>query len=146
MLSSRASAAAAALLVPLLLAACGRAPESFGSTPEAGRANAAEMFAGLSSRFQNAERVGPLEPIHRRLTRDVLSPSRLHADSTLWTTSRGSTRSALVAGAMTPNGYELRQDRNAPLPDRPGEVRIATSLTRTADNVYQWNVDTDYAL
>ena len=138
MLSSRALSAAAALLVAVLgAAACGRAPEAFGSTPEAGRANAAEMFNGVASRFHNAQRVGPLENIHRSLTRNVLSPSRLWADSSLWTNSHDSTRSALAAGRSTPNGYELTQRRMAPMPARAGEVHIATALTRVSDSEYQ---------
>lgn len=129
------------------LSGCGQAPAAFGSTPEAGRANAEEMLGAFATRFTQARRMGTLDHTHNQMVRHALFPSRLFEDTTLWSAQRhGETRQLAVYGTMVGAQYHLSAQPAAPLPTRPGDIRVLTSLTRLAESEYRWAAAADLAL
>ena len=137
------------LVAPLLLmlAGCGQAPAAFGSTPEAGRANAEELVGAFATRFTQATRIGTLDHTHDQLVRHALFPSRLYKDSTLWNpNSRGATKTLSVYGTLVGSQYHLSAQSATHAPARAGDISIVTNLTRIGESEYRWQATSDLAL
>ena len=142
---TRIACGVAALLVAL--AGCGQAPAAFGSTPDAGRANADEMLGAFATRFTNAKRMGSLDHTHDQMVRHALFPSRLFKDSTLWNpSSDGPTRTLSVYGTLVGSQYHLSAQPSTRAPARSGDISIVTNLSRIGESAYRWQATSDLAL
>jgi len=136
-----------AVLLVGLLAGCGQAPGAFGATPEAGRANADQMLGSLATRFTQARRMGTLEHTHDQMVRHALFPSRVFADTTLWSVSTGrSTRTLSVYGTPVGAQYHLMRRPSASLPALAGDISVVTNLSRLGESEYRWEATSELAL
>ena len=130
-----------------LLSACGQAPAAFGPDAETGRGNAAEVMSAFATRFSNVRRVGALDRTHDQFVRHALFPSKLFSDSTLWAPPfSGQKRTLSVYGTQVGGQYHLVARPSAPHPQRSGDVRVVTSISRLAESEFLWEAKSELAI
>jgi hypothetical protein len=105
-----------------------------------------ELSDAIAARFTNPERSGQFESTRRKLISGALHPSRVFSDTSLWTTTNGTTsRSVWAYGALTPRGYRFDVAERGIL-DNLGDTRHVISLRKHGDGDYQWTTGVDFAI
>lgn len=145
-MSSRARSALIAVCI-LLTAACREAPLGFGPSPAAAQRNADELFAAASQRFTSIARTPKTSYIRMHLGAGTLIPSRVFADTGIWTLAAGDTlRATAYSGYYAGGRYHLAV-RNPP--DRLEQVADAahsTRLRRLGRDEYEWATSADFVV
>lgn len=127
--------------------ACGTAPRAFGPTPATARVHADDFFAGLAIRFNDVQRNPHFAAARHKLARYALAPSRLYADSGVWTsTPADGTRWLELSGRAEPGHYLFAAQSGAPAPLRPGESRHVMRLVPLGDGAFRWNTAVEHAV
>src|SRR6185436_14798710 len=105
-----------------------------------------EISDAIAARFTNPERSGRFESTRRKLISGALHPSRVFPDTSLWSTSSGTTTRSLWAyGSLTPRGYRFDVTERGVLNDL-GDTRHAILLRKNGDGDYQWTTGVDFAI
>jgi len=91
----------------LAVAGCRGAGAALGSIGGSPVAKANDLFGALALRFGEADRDSRFAAIRPQLVRHALSPSRIYADTTIWTSLAADTRTVSIAGASTDGRYVL---------------------------------------
>ena len=139
--SSRLAARACvvALGATISATACSPAARAFGDDAASARANADAFFLGLAHRFGPHSRDDALKEVRPRLLGSFLTPTAIYRDSAMWSSSRDSTRTLSVAGAIDDGHYVLAKVPQAPHPRLPGDARHLMHLTHIGGDVYEWS-------
>ena len=119
--------------------ACSPSARSFGSDAPTARANADGLFIGLARRFGPHTRDERLKEVRPKLLRSFLTPTAIHRDSGMWSSSADSTRTLAVEGSIIDGRYVLAKVPDAERPRLPGSARHLMRLTRVGGDVYEWN-------
>ena len=132
------------LLLCAAVAACRGATGATSQTLGAeGRAE--ELFGALAVRFGAVRRDSALEASRAKLIRYALSPSRLYADTLLWTDRGEEERTVVIAGSLVDGEYLLAARSGALAPQRTGDMRGTMTLRRLGPSVYEWDTRTEMA-
>lgn len=119
-------------------AACSPAVHSFGDNAAGARENADALFLGLARRFGPHSRDERLKEVRPKLLRSFLTPTTIWRDSAMWSSSRDSTRTLAVAGAIANGSYVLAKVPDVGRPHLPGVARHLMHLTHVEGEVYEW--------
>ncbi len=140
---------------PLLLAAaaiatggCKAGWAGLGEPAQRAQANGVLVADALVKRYQSVERAPAYARARGLIGKHALDPSRVFADSTLWTLAPDPrTRELLAEGAALDGRYRFAPRTTAPLPDRLGDARHQTRLVRgDVDGAYTWTTTVDFAI
>jgi hypothetical protein len=105
-----------------------------------------EVSDAVAARFTTPERSGRFETMRRRLVGGALHPSRVFSDTSLWTTSLGTTSRSLWAhGSLTPRGYRFDVAERGVLADL-ADTRHSITLRKIGDGEFQWATGVDFAI
>jgi hypothetical protein len=137
--------ATAALALPLAIAACRESFSAFGAGARA-RNGADQLFGALADRHGEIVRNPKYEYARVQLTRGALSPSRVFDDTAAWTSGSGNSRLLETFATVTDGKYLMSSHRGVPAPAKPADGRHVTTLSRVADDQYQWDTSVDFAL
>jgi hypothetical protein len=133
--------------IALFAAACRDAPLGFGPTPAAAARNADEFLAATSQRFTSIVRTPKTAYIRRNLGSGALIPSRVMADTGLWTGSAGDTLRVVIYSGFYANGRYTFTVRNpAERLDQLADAAHSTRLRRLSSDEYEWVTATDFVL
>lgn len=140
--SARRFAPAIALLA---VTACREAPLAFGPNPTAARQNADEFLFAYAARFTSVSRSPKVSYIRMNLGRGTLIPSRVFADTGIWTARFGDTaRVAGYSGSFSSRRYVFAV-RTPPDPlAQPADSYHSTRLQRLAPDEYEWTTMADF--
>jgi hypothetical protein len=122
----------------LSICACDETAGSLGATPAEARRNATNFLQALASRFGPMDVEPALAVLRPRLARSALSPSRLFADASVWTTTEGSTHGVAFSGRRAATRYRIGLRAVAPYPETPGDYRGMLNLKILGPGEYQW--------
>lgn len=142
----------AALWLALTAAACSDVVPAFGPDAATARTNASQFFGGLGWSFSPATYDAKYTRARERFSANFLSPSALHADTSLWSANgqaaAGDVERVLHSRALfTGSGYhQTSLPVAAPLPTALGESRHRMSLTARGDGRYSWDARVEWAL
>jgi hypothetical protein len=146
----RAFVVIAALGAAAQVAFSGCAPtaaESMGETPATARANTTELFHALALRLGPLARSDRLKQIRPRYVRGSLIPSRIFDDTSIWTASRGNTRTLEITGHPMPDGrYLLDVVPDAGAPQAVGDSRHIMHLRELGDGAWEWRSTDELAV
>jgi hypothetical protein len=127
--------------------ACREAPLGFGPTPAAARQNAEELFAATSWRFTNIQRTPKTAYIRRHLGSGALIPSRVFADTGIWTSGEGdSVRVTQYSGFFNAGRYHLAVRNPPDQLERIADSYHSTRLRRIGRDDYAWNTTADFVV
>ena len=119
--------------------ACSPAARSFGEDTPAARSNADGLFLGLARRFGPHTRDERLREVRPKLLGSFLTPTSIYRDSTMWSSTSGSTRTLAVEGTVVDGQYVLAKVKDAGHPNLPGTARHLMHLTHVGGDVYEWS-------
>ena len=141
-----ARAALAAALIALASCAPGAA-EPLGDSAAAARANTKDLFGALARRFGPLTRSERLATIRPRYVRGSLIPSRIFDDTLVWTASRGTTRTLVIAGhPLADDRYLLDVRPDAPMPQLVGDSRHVMHLRSLGNRAWEWRSTDELAV
>jgi hypothetical protein len=140
-------ARATAAIAVLLTGACADAIRAAGSSAASAEARADQLLGAVAARYTDVVRDDRFETGRVRLTRAALTPSRIFADTALWTARPSASRRTLsVAGDFVDNRYRF-DTRDAPGPAlHPGDTRHIISLEQLDESSYRWDTTVDFAI
>jgi hypothetical protein len=140
--STKSIIAAAALVSGL--SACRNVAPAFGSSNASARANADDLFGGISERFTNVQRTPKFTVARRKLGQNALIPSVIFNDTSVWTAWADTTRALTIDGEFANNRY-LFSARPWPASraDTPGDSRHFIQLKRLRENQFEWITNVD---
>jgi hypothetical protein len=131
----------------LAAAACRDATTAFGTNPAAARRNADDFVGAYAARFTNVTRTAKVSYIRLNLGRSTLIPSRVFADTGIWTARVGdTTRIAAYNGAFTGERYYFFARTPADRLDKPADSFHSTRLRRLSRDEYEWTTVADFVL
>ena len=110
------------------------------------RTDADQLFLALTERHLDIARNAKYEYARAQLARGALSPSRVFEDSATWTAMSGPVRILETFGTATDDRYLMSSRRGVPGPQKPGDGRHITTLSRVAENQFRWDTSVDFAL
>lgn len=129
------------------LAGCRNAPPAFGSTRARAAANAGDFFAAAAYRFTNVQRDAKFAAARPKLGRYALTPSRIFADSAVWSVRGAADRTLLLSAGYSGGRYGMAAAAAVPTLSRPGDARHTIRLQRLpGDDVFLWTTDVDFAV
>jgi hypothetical protein len=119
---------------------------ALGGSPAAVRANVDELFSSIAAVFGPTAIEPRLDSIRLKFANDALAPSRLFADSSVWTAHAGSARTLDLAGGGTYGRYRLFVQEDATVPSRLADYRREVKLTQLGTGEYEWDVRDELAI
>lgn len=137
---------AGTVLAALAVTGCRGSIAPFGESPELARYAADHAFAGFAYRFYNVARDSQFQRARTLMGQHALVPSRLFRDSTLWIRFGDSTRTLLVRGDFTPDGYRFTADPAPPEPGNLGQERHTLDLRWHGGGDYEWDLFVEHAI
>ena len=139
MRSALAVAAAAAL-------GCSGAVAALGPSPVAARRAGDELLHSMAARFTNVRRDGKVTHARNVLARGALVPSRVHRDTSLWTSATGETRTLAYAGRFDGVHYLFNATPDAASPDALAGSRHQVKLSHIGGDDWQWATRVEHAV
>jgi len=133
------------LAVLTLLAGCEEAARTLGAGP-GGTAAATSLVEALSARYGKIQREPALEAVRPKLEGNVLVPSRVFDDASIWTSSEGDWRALWLQGSGKTGAYKLGIRPTAASPKAPGEYRARIALRKQPSGGYEWSTFDELAL
>jgi hypothetical protein len=137
---------AVAAALALSATGCRGVGAAFGSLGGSAAAKADDFFGALALRFGEADRDSRFAAIRPQLVRHALSPSRIYADTSIWTSRTAESRTVSIAGALTNGRYVLAAQPSVPPPAKAGDSRHLMHLRRISDGVYRWDSTDEVAV
>ena len=142
---SRTLTAVAALTAVLMTGACREAPLAFGPTPAVARQNADDFVASFSHRFTEIVRGPRPAYIRRNLGAGALIPSRVFADTAIWTAAFGdTTRFTEYSAYFTGSRYAFAALEPPDPLDNLADSYHSTRLRRLSADEYEWTTVADF--
>jgi hypothetical protein len=132
--------------VAAFLVACRGPALALGDSPAKAREHIDELFSSMAAVFGPTTIEPRLDSIRLAFANAALSPSRLFADSAVWTAHAGSARKLDLAGAGTYGHYHLLVRKDAPTPSNLGDYRREVRLTELGKGEYEWDVRDELAI
>lgn len=150
-MANRRSLATTATLTGILAAglACRASIDAFGPSAEPAQRAADSAFAGFAYRFHNVERDETFDRARRLMGRYALIPSRLYADTSLWSvvSPKDSSRSLFVHAWYDSARYRFAAVPTfPPPPDEVGEERHSIRLEWKGGGDFLWQTSVDHAV
>ncbi|HEX6250831.1 MAG TPA: hypothetical protein VFZ56_05305 [Gemmatimonadaceae bacterium] len=146
-MNSRALPALAALTLLLASSACREAPLAFGPTPAAARNAADDLFSAYSNRFTEISRAQKTTYIRMNLGAGTLIPSRVFADTGIWTAAFGdTTRFTEYNGYFTGSRYAFAALDPPDVLDNLADSYHSTRLRRLSRDEYEWTTVADFVV
>jgi hypothetical protein len=138
---------AVALFAGTLASGCRAVVPGLGANLAGARATADGLFGGIATRFDRVFREPKVRDSRRLIVRNVLTPSRVFADTAAWTWSPSATaREVVWRGLAEPNRYRFVADRSPAPPGLAGETRHDFRLQKLGDDVFEWVEKTDFGM
>ena len=136
------------LLAAATLGGCRAGWAALGDAPGRAQVNGVLLADALVKRYQSVERTPGYARARAALGAHALDPSRVFADTTLWTAHADPRVHELLAdGASLEGRYRFAARAGAPLPDRLADARHLTQLVREeAEGAYLWRTQVDFAV
>lgn len=134
-------------LAILAVGACRAAVPPWGTSIDAAKRNADNVFAGFAFRFYNVQRDPRFAAARPKMANAALAPSRIFNDTTIWSAmSPDSVRALYLHAEMTDRGYLFSARPAAPYPVRLGDERHFMQLTRLERDRYEWITHVDHGI
>jgi hypothetical protein len=127
------------------VAGCREAIAGFGAGPRAAT-SAEQLFAALRARHADVVRNDKYAYARLQIAKGALVPSKVFADSSVWTRSSGAVRLLETQGAYVDGKYTLAARVGVPAPRRPADGRHAITLSRLSDSEFRWDTAVDFAI
>ena len=144
--TERARRAALFALAPLVaIIGCRNALTGFASGTGA-VVNVEQLFGALGSRHADVARNGKYEYARLQIAKGALVPSKVFADTAVWTRQSDDVRLLETQGAFVNGKYTLVSHVDVPEPRRPADGRHAITLSRLSDNEFRWDTAVDFAI
>ncbi len=134
-----------ALPVLAVLSGCRDAFAGFGTGPRA-RASVDQLFGALGARHADVVRNAKYAHARLQIAKGALVPSRVFADTSVWTGSSGAVRLLETHGTYVDGKYSLAARVGVPAPRSPADGRHAITLSRLAENEFRWDTTVDFAI
>lgn len=140
--------ASLALLAASLSLGCRSSLVAFGDSPATATQAADDLFAGFAYRFQNVHRDPKFERARQQMARYALIPSRLYADTSIWSvrSNDDSSRTLFVRATFDGSRYFFAADPASPYPRQVGHERHALRLKSLGKGDYEWYTTVDHAI
>ena len=144
-MNSRTLPALAVLILGFGSSACREAPLAFGPSPVAARNASDDLFTAYSNRFTEITRAPKTMYIRLNLGAGALIPSRVFADTGIWTAAFADTaRFTEYSGYFTGSRYAfVPLDPPDPL-DNLADSYHSTRLRRLSRDEYEWSTVADF--
>ena len=135
------------LALPLLsiVAGCREAFTGFGAGPHA-RTSVDQLFGALGARHADVVRNAKYGYARLQIAKGALVPSKVFADTSVWTGSSGAVRLLETHGSYVDGKYSLASRAGVPAPRNPADGRHAITLSRLSDNEFRWDTTVDFAI
>jgi hypothetical protein len=134
------------ILISAAMTACRDVGPAFGPTIPAARANAEQLFGGISQRFTNVERNPKFRIARGKLGKNALTPSVIYNDTSVWTAmASDNTRTVTVEGEFGNNKYIFAAKPSVSMANTPGDSRHTMILRKINDDEYEWYTNVDIA-
>lgn len=127
------------------MSGCRDSLTGFGSGPGA-VANVEQLFGALGARHADVARNDKYAYARLQIAKGALVPSRVFADSGVWTRSSGDVRLLETHGSWVDGRYALVSRIGVPAPQRPADGRHAITLSRLSNNEFRWDTTVDFAI
>ena len=133
--------------MPLLavLSGCREAFTGFGAGPRA-RTSVDQLFGALGARHADVARNAKYAHARLQIAKGALVPSKIFADTSVWTRSSGAVRLLETQGAYIDGKYSLAARVGVPAPRNPADGRHAITLSRLSENEFRWDTTVDFAI
>lgn len=133
-----------------LLSSCRGAALAYGPDLNTARAHFDELATGFEYRFTNVARTPKVANARMRLARYAFAPSKLVADTSLWTSMRttrtGAERDLEFQSGLANNQYLFTARQGAAVPNRVGDQRHLVSLTQRGPDDWWWHTTVEHAI
>lgn len=134
-------------IATLTLGACRAAVPPWGTSIDAAKRNADNVFAGFAFRFYNVQRDPRFAAARPKMANAALAPGRIFNDSSIWSAmAPDSVRALYLQAELTDKGYTFSARPAAPYPVRLGDERHFMQLTRLGDGRYEWITHVDHGI
>ena len=138
---------AAPLALTLLVALIGCRDALTGFASGAGAvANVEQLFGALGARHADVARNAKYEYARLQIAKGALVPSKVFADTGVWTRRSADVRLLETQGAFVNGKYSLASHVDVPAPRRPADGRHAITLSRLSENEFRWDTAVDFAI
>lgn len=138
---------AAPLALTLLVALIGCRGALTGFASGAGAvSNVEQLFGALGVRHAEVARNAKYEYARLQIAKGALVPSRVFADSAVWTRRSADVQLLETQGAFMDGKYSLVSRIDVPAPRKPADGRHAITLSRLSDNEFRWDTAVDFAI
>jgi hypothetical protein len=128
-----------------LATGCRDAFTGFGAGPRA-RASVDQLFGALGARHADVVRNSKYAYARLQIAKGALVPSKVFADTSVWTGSSGAVRLLETHGTFVDGKYSLASRAGVPVPRSPADGRHAITLSRLSDNEFRWDTTVDFAI
>lgn len=146
-MNSRTLPALAALTIVLSTSACREAPLAFGPTPAAAQSGAGDFFTAWVNRFTGITRTPKTAYIRMNMGAGALIPSRVFADTGLWTAAFGDTARFTEYSAYFTGSRYAFVDLNPPdRLDNIADSYHSTRLRRLSTDEYEWGTVAEFVV
>ena len=142
----RAVTSALLLLSSLGAAACRPALDGLGATDADRARNSAQLFTALADRFNASHRSPRYGVARTKIAKAWLVPSKVFADSTIWSARTDSTVTFTAFGRFLPFGYVLQDRAALPPIVALADARHYITLRRTPDKDWEWSAGVDFGI
>ena len=109
-------------------------------------ASADQLFAALRARHADVVRNSKYTYARLQIAKGALVPSKVFADSGVWTRGSGAVRLLETHGAYVDGKYSLAARVGVPEPRSPADGRHAITLSRLSENEFRWDTTVDFAI
>ncbi len=138
----------AAVLSVTAVTGCRSSILALGSDTEGARRNAGDIFDAFALRFDSVQRDSSFDSARRLMARYALIPSRLFADTSVWTIvdSAANARAIFVRAFHDGQHYRFIPGTTAPYPAHVGDERHFMRLEALGRNDFRWTTSVDHAI
>jgi hypothetical protein len=104
------------------------------------------LFGSLRARHADVVRNDKYTYARLQIAKGALVPSKVFADSAVWTRSSGAVRLLETHGTHLDGRYSLASRVGVPAPRNPADGRHAITLSRLSDSEFRWDTTVDFAI
>jgi hypothetical protein len=105
-----------------------------------------QLFGALRARHADVARNAKYAYARLQIAKGALVPSKVFADTAVWTRSSGSVRLLETHGSYVDGKYSLASRVDVPAPRSPADGRHVITLSRLSDNEFRWDTTVDFAI
>ena len=142
----RRASTALALTAATALGCSGVVAAALGPSPVAARRAGDELLHSMGARFTNVLRDAKVSHARGALAKSALVPSRVHRDTSIWTSADGDARTLAYAGRFSGEHYVFAASGDAAAPDALAESRHLIGLRHLGGDDWQWETHVEHAI